>query len=163
MVAACSNEGDIRAWMQEKSKEIRPRVTPVPPAKPYKVVDYDVVGILNPFSADKLIPEGKGQKGTGGPDYEAREKRNNILEKVPLESIHVIGFMNINNQPMAVVEVTELQLVKQVKIGDWLGVDFGVITQINDQEVVVKEVVEDPSDPSGAWVERINALPLQVK
>jgi type IV pilus assembly protein PilP len=164
LVAACGDQENIRNWMDEQAKGMRPRVEPVPQVKPYEPVPYDVASLLDPFNSSKIIPEGKGgHKGTGGelePDFEARDLRNNILEKVPLESFKLIGIMNLNNQVMAAVQVDSLQLIKQVKVGDWLGVDFGVITQIKEQEIVIKEVVEDPS---GEWVERINALQLQVK
>jgi type IV pilus assembly protein PilP len=162
MVAACGGDADIQAWMQEKTSEMRPKVEVVPPVKPHEVVAYEVAGMLDPFNPSKLIPERDSppRGGEGMPDFEARELRNNILEKVPLESIHLIGIMNINNQPLAAVEIPELSLIKQVKVGDWLGVDFGKITQISNQEITVKEVIEDPS---GEWIERINSLQLQEK
>lgn len=84
--------------------------------------------------------------------------RNSIMEKYPLESMHMIGFMNINKKPMAAVQVD--QLVKQVKVGDYIGLDFGVITKITEQEIEIREVVEDSS---GDWSERMNTLQLQAK
>jgi type IV pilus assembly protein PilP len=164
LVAACSGQENIQNWMDEQTKSMHPRVAPLPQVKPYEAVPYEVASSLDPFNSSKIIPEGKGgRKGQGGdlePDFEARDLRNNILEKVPLESVKLIGVMNLNNQVMGAVQVDSLQLIKQVKVGDWLGIDFGVITQIKEQEIVIKEVIEDPS---GEWVERINALQLQVK
>ncbi len=84
--------------------------------------------------------------------------RNSVMEKYPLESMHMIGFMNINKNPMAAVQVD--QLVKQVKVGDYIGLDFGVITKITEQEIEIREVVEDSS---GDWSERMNTLQLQAK
>ncbi len=84
--------------------------------------------------------------------------RNSIMEKYPLESMRMIGFMNINKQPMAAIQVD--QLVKQVKVGDYIGLDFGVITKITEQEIEIREVVEDSS---GDWSERMNTLQLQAK
>ncbi|MDR1889755.1 MAG: pilus assembly protein PilP [Zoogloeaceae bacterium] len=162
LVAACSDQENIRNWMDEQAKGMRARVEPIPQIKPYEAVPYEVANLLDPFNSSKIIPEGRsGRTGREGePDFEARDLRNNILEKVPLESVQLIGIMNLNNQQMAAVQVESLQLIKQVKVGDWLGVDFGVITQIKEQEIVIKEVIEDSS---GEWVERINALQLQVK
>ena len=164
LVTACGDQESIQSWMDEQTRDMRPKVESVPQAKPYEATPYEVAGMLDPFSSSKLIPEGKsarhGARSEFTPDFEARDLRNNILEKVPLESIKLIGFMNLHNQSMAVVQVDSLQLTKQVKVGDWLGVDFGVITQIKDQEIIIKEVTEDPS---GEWAERVNALQLQVK
>jgi type IV pilus assembly protein PilP len=162
LVAACGDQENIQNWMDEKTKDMRPRVESVPQVKPYEAVPYEVANALDPFNSNRIVPEGKGgRKGADGePDFDARDLRNNILEKVPLESVKLIGIMNLNNQVMAAVQVDSLQLIKQVKVGDWLGLDFGVITQIKEQEIVIKEVIEDPS---GDWVERINTLQLQVK
>ena len=164
LVTACGDQENIQNWMDEQTKGMHPRVEPIPQVKPYEAVPYEVANLLDPFNSSKIIPEGKGarngQQGEFAPDFDARELRNNILEKVPLESINLIGFMNLHNQAMAVVHIDSLQLTKQVKVGDWLGIDFCVVTQIKDQEIVIKEVIEDPS---GEWVERINALQLQVK
>lgn len=154
---------DLQQWMQASTKDMRGKIPALPEIKPYEPVPYEVEAMMDPFSASKIEPEGKGRRGSGKanafqPDFEARELRNSIMEKYPLESMRMIGFMNINKQPMAAIQVD--QLVKQVKIGEYIGLDFGVVTQITDQEVIVREVVEDSS---GDWSERTNTLQLQEK
>jgi len=49
--------------------------------------------------------------------------------------------------------------VQQVKVGNYVGQNFGLVTQITDSEVVLKEIVQD--DLSGDWVERVSNLVLQ--
>ena len=150
---------DLRAWMTEASKDLRGKIPPLPEIKPYEPVPYTAEAMLDPFNSGKIEPESKGRRGGGqGPDFEARELRNNIMEKYPLESMKMIGFMNINNTPMAAVQVD--QLVKQVKVGDYIGLDFGVITRITDQAVEIKEMIEDST---GEWSERMNTLQLQAQ
>jgi type IV pilus assembly protein PilP len=53
-----------------------------------------------------------------------------------------------------------LQLVKQVKVGEYIGFDFGLVTKITDQEVELQEQIQD-SD--GECSERVNTLQLQAK
>jgi type IV pilus assembly protein PilP len=160
-LAACSNQDDLSAWMEEATKDIKVSIDPIPQITPYEPAAYEVVSLLDPFNSAKIVPVGRGRTGSRGPlepDYEARELRNNIMERYSLESMNMIGVLNLNNQTMAAILVDGL--VRQVKIGDYIGVDFGVITQITDNEVTIKEVVEDRN---GEWVERINTLKLQVK
>lgn len=156
-----SNHGDLQAWMDESSKGLKGKVTPVPEIQAYEPVAYTAMALLSPFDTSKIEPEG-GRKGpsTGnsGPDFGAREARNNIMEKYPLESMTVIGYMNINNKPMAAIQVE--QMVKQVKIGDYIGLDFGVIIGISDHEIVIRESVEDSG---GEWLERTSTLRLQTR
>ena len=46
----------------------------------------------------------------------------------------------------------------QVRAGNYLGQNFGVITKITESEVVLKELVQDAASD---WVERVSSLRLQ--
>jgi type IV pilus assembly protein PilP len=46
----------------------------------------------------------------------------------------------------------------QVKVGNYMGQNFGVVTAISDTAVTLKELVEDVN---GEWVERTSSLMLQ--
>jgi type IV pilus assembly protein PilP len=41
-----------------------------------------------------------------------------------------------------------------------MGQNFGVVTSVNESEVVLKELIQDSS---GEWVERTSTLQLQEK
>lgn len=154
---------ELQSWVTEASKDMRGKVTPLPEIKPYEPVPYAVETTLDPFDSTKIEPEGKGRRGDGKgsalePDFEARELRNSIMEKYPLESMQMIGFMRLNNHEMAAVQVD--QIVSQVKVGEYIGLDFGKVSKITEQEITISEVVEDAN---GDWSERINTLQLQAK
>jgi type IV pilus assembly protein PilP len=51
-------------------------------------------------------------------------------------------------------------LLYQVKVGDYLGQNYGRIQRINETEVVLREVVQDAA---GEWIERSSSLQLQEK
>lgn len=165
LVAGCGGgeHEDLQVWMQEASKDMRGKIPPLPEVKPYEPASYVAENMLDPFSSSKIEPESRGRKGAGQgkdlePDFEAREQRNSIMEKYPLESMKMIGHMNINNTSMAAIQID--QMVKQVRVGDYIGLDFGVITSITDHAVEIKEVVEDST---GEWSERMNTLQLQAQ
>lgn len=164
-LAACSGEGhdDLKQWMAENTKDLRGSVPKLPEVLPYEPVPYEVEGMLDPFNAAKIDPESKNRQGTGKggalqPDFDAREMRNSLLEKYPIESLKMIGSLNINRQPMAVIQVEDK--VKQVKVGDYIGLDFGMVTQISDNEVELRELIQDSA---GDWSERKSTLYLQSK
>ncbi len=81
-----------------------------------------------------------------------------MLEKYSLESLKMIGYLNVNRQPIAVIQVQDK--VKQVKIGEYMGLDFGMVTKITDNEVQLRELIEDSA---GDWSERKSSLYLQSK
>jgi len=162
-LAACSGEGheDLKQWMAESTKDLKGVVPKLPEVLPYQAVPYDVEGILDPFKPGKIEPESKNRQGAanGGafqPDFDARELRNSLLEKYPIESLRMIGFLNINKKPMAIIQVEDK--VKQIKVGDYIGLDFGMVTQISDREVELRELIQDSA---GDWSERKSTLYLQ--
>lgn len=164
-LGACSSgeHDDLKQWMAENTKDMRGNIPKLPEVLPYQPVPYDVEALLDPFKASKIEPESKSRQGAGKggafqPDFEARELRNSLLEKYPVESLKMIGYMNVNKQPIAVIQVEDK--VKQVKVGDYIGLDFGMVTKITDKDVELRELIQDSA---GDWSERKSSLYLQSK
>jgi type IV pilus assembly protein PilP len=164
-LGACSggDHDDLKQWMAENTKDMRGHIPKLPEVKPYAPVPYEAEGVLDPFKPGKIEPESKykqlaGKGGAFQPDFEAREVRNSLLEKYPIESLKMIGYMNVNRRPMAVIQVEDK--VKQVKVGDYIGLDFGMVTQVSDTEVQLRELIQDSA---GDWTERKSSLYLQSK
>lgn len=165
VLSACSggDHEDLRQWMEDNSKGLRGGIPKLPEVQPYQPVPYDVESMLDPFKAGKIEPESKSRQGQGKgsmyqPDFDAREMRNSVLEKYPLESLKMIGYLNVNKRPMAVIQVEDK--VKQVKVGEYVGLDFGMVIKITEQEVVLRELIQDSA---GDWSEREGLLHLQGK
>jgi type IV pilus assembly protein PilP len=159
VLAACSGgeHEDLKQWMADNTKDMRGNVPKLPDVKPYEPVPYDMEGTLDPFKPNKIEPESRykqlaGKGGAFQPDFEAREIRNSLLEKYPVESLKMIGYMNVNKRPMAVIQVEDK--VKQVKVGDYMGLDFGMVTLITDAEVQLRELIQDSA---GDWSVCCNA------
>lgn len=164
-VFGCSsdNHEELKQWMDDSAKDMRGSIPKLPEVTPYRPVPYEVEAILDPFKANKIEPESKSRQsaGKGGgfqPDFEARELRNSLLEKYPIESLKMIGYLNVNKQAMAVIQVDDK--VKQIKVGDYIGLDFGMVTKITDKEVELRELIQDSA---GDWSERKSSLLLQSK
>ena len=165
LLAACADTNDterIRSWIDENTRGMRGQVDPLPEIEPYEPVPYEVEDLSDPFDAAKLEAELRARKMVAGanvlqPDFEAREVRNSLLEKHPLEDLRMIGVFQMNNEPIAAIKVA--QSVQQVKVGDYIGTDFGRIVAIHESEIEILELVQDPS---GDWTERESVLFLQT-
>ena len=48
----------------------------------------------------------------------------------------------------------------QVRAGNYMGQNFGVVTRVTEEQVLVKELVQDAA---GDWVERESTLQLQAQ
>lgn len=153
---------DMRQWMRENTKDLRGGIPKLPPVIPYVPVAYDADAALDPFSAAKIGADdkarGNGKAGGLQPNFEARELRNSLLEKFPLESMKMIGYLQVKGQPMALIQVD--QQVRQVKVGEYMGQDFGIVVQISERETVLKELMQDSA---GEWAERTSVMQLQSK
>lgn len=165
VLSGCSSSEheDLRQWMDENTKDMRGGIPKLPEVQPYQPVPYEVEALLDPFKAGKIEPESKFRQGQGKgsiyqPDFDARELRNSLLEKYPLESLKMIGYLNVNKRPLAVIQVEDK--VKQVKVGEYIGLDFGMVTKITDQELELRELIQDSA---GDWSERKSSLYLQGK
>lgn len=155
ILVGCASEehSDLRAWMADASKDLRGRVPPLPQVKPYESVPYDVGNLLDPFKPGKIGAEQKKDGGGLRPDV---DRPKEPLEAYPLESLKYVGFMMKKKKTYALIQVDGA--LYQVKTGNYMGQDFGVITQINETEVLLKELVQDPV---GDWTERNSSLQLQ--
>lgn len=156
-LVACSggDHEDLRQWMDEATRDIKGRIPPLPQVKPYEPVAYEGAGLLDPFRPSKIEPERKGGGGGLQPDF---NRPREPLEAYPLESLRYVGVMIRNKQAYAIIQADGS--LHQVRIGNYMGQNFGVITRINETEVGVRELVQDPT---GDWVERASTLLLQEK
>jgi len=78
------------------------------------------------------------------------------LEAFPLESVKVVGMLQQGKQMYALVRADAN--VYRIKVGGYLGQNFGLITGITDAQVQLRELVQDAS---GDWTERVSTLQLQ--
>ncbi|MDR1646710.1 MAG: pilus assembly protein PilP [Zoogloeaceae bacterium] len=160
LLTACGGgSDDLQSWMDSVANDQRGKIPPLPKVKVYVPLAYTAAAQIDPFDNTKLEPEVKGgyAQGKGAPNFDAREARNNIMERYPLESMTMIGYLDINNQPMAVISFDGM--AKQVKLGDWIGMDFGRVVRVTDQEIELEETTQDAN---GDWVMRSNSLQLQA-
>jgi type IV pilus assembly protein PilP len=158
-LVACSGEGshgDLSQWMNDASRNLKGKVSPLPQVKPYKPVAYDIEDLADPFNASRVIPERVRSSGSGvqGPD---RDRPREPLEAYPLESLKYVGVITTQEQESTAIIRVDSALY-QVRPGNYLGQNFGVITGITESEVVLKELVQDAV---GDWVERVSSLLLQ--
>lgn len=152
-LTGCSGEQeDIQTWMRQQERGMSGSVKPLPEIKPFPPVKYEVADAKDPFAVSRLEPEAKASK-RGGPDM---DRRREPLEAYPLETLQLVGVIRQDGRVHALVRVDKT--LHQVRVGNYLGQNFGLVMGISDTEVTVKELVEDLN---GDWVDRTSTLLLQ--
>ena len=153
LVAACGGEShqDLRAWMQDQGKGVKGKLDPLPQVKPYEPFTYNAFDLPDPFKPRKIEPAKGGSKLA--PDL---NRRKEPLESFPLESLQMVGTLQRGKNTYALVRTTEKDIY-QIRIGNYLGQNFGVVVQISEGEVQVRELVQDGA---GDWTERSSTIQL---
>jgi type IV pilus assembly protein PilP len=148
--------GDLRQWMDEASRNLPRKVPPLPQVKPYEPVAYDAGNSIatNPFDASRAIPEQVKKGGGKQPDF---DRPREPLEAYPLESLKYVGFLKFTGAKPSHAVILADGSLHNVRAGNYLGQNFGVITKIDESEVTLKELVQDAE---GDWIERVSSLLL---
>jgi type IV pilus assembly protein PilP len=154
LVAGCGGEShqDLREWMREQGKGAQGKLDPLPQIRPYEPFAYNAFDLPDPFKPRKIEP-------TKGNDRLAPDlaRRREPLESFPLESLAMVGTLAKDKSMYALVRTPDKDIY-QVRSGNFMGQNFGVITGINDTEIKLKELVQDSA---GDWTERSSTLQLQ--
>lgn len=79
------------------------------------------------------------------------------LEAFSLETLKMVGVLSKQSVIHAVIKTPD-NAIYHVKKGNYVGQNFGLITQISDTEVGLREIVQDSA---GDWSERTSTLILQ--
>ncbi|WP_227815761.1 pilus assembly protein PilP [Nitrogeniibacter aestuarii] len=155
LLLGCSGEQeDLKAWMEKETAGMRGQVKPLPEMEPFPSVDYEGFALSSPFDPSKFVAAAIPIASSGvRPDV---NRQREPLEAFPLESLKMVGSMTKNGVGHALIDADGS--VYQIKTGNYMGQNFGVVTKISETEVTLKELVEDLN---GDWVERTTPLYLQ--
>lgn len=154
-LAACGGGGiqDLEQFVKESGAGMRGKVQPLPEVKPYAPFTYNDFDLPDPFTPRKIEPA-KGGAGKGpGPDL---NRPKEPLEAFPLDSLKMVGTLEQGKTFYALIKTPDNTLYR-VKVGNYMGQNFGRITQITESSVKLDEFVQDSG---GDWTERTSTLQL---
>ena len=153
VVAGCSSEMDeLKTFVRESEKGLPRRIEPLPAVKPFEPFTYEGFDLPDPFQPRKLAPPKEGAGGGVAPDL---NRRKEPLEAFPLEQLKMVGTLSQAGETYALVRADKT--LYRVRKGNYMGQNFGLITQVTDTEIKLKEIVQDSA---GDWTERQSVLPL---
>jgi type IV pilus assembly protein PilP len=153
LLAGCGADPnqELKQWMDDQSKSMKGKVDPLPVVKPYVPFAYNAFDLPDPFKPRKIEPARGSSKLA--PDL---NRRKEPLEAYPIESLKMVGTLQQKDAMYALVRTNDRN-VYQVRVGNYLGQNFGIITGISEGEIKLRELVQDSS---GDWAERQSRLLL---
>lgn len=157
-LAGCGDEqGDLKQELKQLTKDLRGKVEPLPQVRPYEPVPYTAEAEVDPFRPERIVVVQAGAAAARGGQLRPNlDRPKEPLEAFPLESLQMVGTLTQKKEYFGLVKAgTNLYRVKK---GNYMGQNFGVITSIDDNQISLKELVQDSG---GDWTERVSSLQLQ--
>jgi type IV pilus assembly protein PilP len=161
LLAGCgdSDVKEVRDWMDQVKRDTRPAVKPLAEPKdfiPYAYADREE---MDPFSQNKLLNQlAKVAETSKDPNKPDLQRPRELLEGYPLDTMQMVGTMQKGGVNYALLQID--RSVYQVRPGQRIGQNFGIVTRVGDDAINIREVVQDAA---GEWVERMAKLELQSK
>ena len=160
MLAGCSDSdvAEINSWMADVQKQTHVSVKPLSEPKTFVPFAYGVREEVDPFDPNKLLAE-LARAAAASSDNLLRpdmNRRKEFLEGFPIDTMKMVGTLNKAGVHWGLIQID--RAVYQVKAGQRLGQNFGMVTGVADAAISIKETVQDAG---GEWVERESKLELQ--
>lgn len=154
LLAGCTRGmSDLRSWVaQEKAKKGAP-IEPLPVIKTFETFKYDDQGLRDPFSPSSA--EVQPNNSTSGPRPDANRARQ-PLEMFALDSLKMVGTVG-TGASMEVLIKDPKGVIHRVRVGDYMGQNYGHITAISEDHIDLIELV---SNGNGGWMERPASIAL---
>lgn len=155
-----TGEDELRVWMTDQRANAKPSVTPLTEPKKFIPESYSQSGAVEPFNQIKLTQalrrdsvQVASNAALIAPEM---NRRKEPLEAFPLDAMAMVGSLNKMGTPTALLKVDNL--IYQVKVGSYLGQNYGKIIGISETSIQLREIAQDAT---GDWIERPVTLDLQ--
>jgi type IV pilus assembly protein PilP len=161
LLAGCgdSDVKEVRDWMDQVKQETRPSIKPLAAPKDFIPFAYADRDTIDPFSPNKLLNQlAKAAEASKDPNQPDLQRQRELLETYPLDTMQMVGTMQKGGVNYALLQID--RSVYQVRTGQRIGQNFGIVTRVGDDAINIREVVQDAA---GEWVERMAKLELQSK
>lgn len=157
-MTGCSSidNSDLNKRIAEIKSRPAKKIPPLPVFKPYETFYYSAVTEQDPFklfdgastaqSADEKLA-----------DSPLKDRNPEALEQYPLDTLRYVGQLIADGKEWAIITSPDM-IVHRVKVGNYLGQNYGRITAIQEDKILITETI---SDDYRGWIERDAALSLQ--
>lgn len=159
LLAGCgdSDVREVRDWMDQVQRDTHPNVKKLTEPKDFIPYAYSAAEVPDPFSQSKLLGE-LARTAARNPNQPDLNRPREQLEGFPLDTMQMVGTMQKGGTGYALLQID--RAVYQVRAGQHVGQNFGIVTHVGEDAIDIREVVQDAA---GDWVERMARLELQIK
>ncbi len=167
LMAGCVSKdmSDLEHYRDEVLARKGGNIEPLPPIKPYEHYVYQAAekGLRDPFESFlETKPEDIDTKSkevdAAQQQYvdEIQTHNREELENYELDAMRMVGVLERADDLWAIVK-DQSGTVHRVQVGNYLGRNFGKITNIQEDRIDIREIIKDAQ---GRWQERAASLAL---
>lgn len=161
LLAACGNKEkrrEIETYVATIEARKIKEIEPLPDIKPYEPFTYTAYSLRSPFVGAFAQETTRKMAAENGihPDV---NRRKEVLESFPLDSLRMVGTLEKNNKKWALVTDPK-GAVYRLTTGNYVGQNHGQLNSILDDKLLITEIIPDPS---GGWRERKASLALTTE
>jgi type IV pilus assembly protein PilP len=152
---------DLEEFVEQVKARPGGRLEPLPEIRPYEAYTYQSSGARDPFapffekSLDEVTSELANVQNNKYID-EIQNRNREELEQFELDSLRMVGLLEDTDDQWGII-VDPDGTIHRVKVGNYMGRNIGKITNIYEDRIELREVVQDSQ---GQWTERTAALAL---
>ncbi|MFN4053676.1 MAG: pilus assembly protein PilP [Alishewanella aestuarii] len=157
LLTGCFDDvSDIQAHMDAVKNNARPRVEPLPQAKEFTHIPYNVGNVRSPFtepSPEAIQDRIAQQQDCITPDP---NRRKEPLERFALDNLRMRGTLGDGGQLWALIESTDKAL-HRITLNNYMGLFHGKVIRVESTHMDLLELIPDGS---GCWVERTTRVQM---
>ncbi|MEM9102028.1 MAG: pilus assembly protein PilP [Pseudomonadota bacterium] len=146
VLAGCStgNHSDLQQFIKDVNARPAGRISPMPEIIPYDAFVYGAHELRSPFKpVSKAEAQGEViDRSCDGSVTPNLNRRKEELEGYSLESLSMKGTWNQSERSWVLIEGSDKKLYR-AQIGNHIGLNYGVITDITDTEIKIREIISD--------------------
>ncbi len=157
-----SKDDELKQWMVAQRGNTPVKITPIAEPKKFIPQAYDQKANMEPFNNQKLLQALRRDSSQSAANLALISpelaRRKESLESYPLDTVAMVGTLVKSNVLVGLLRVEKL--LYQVKVGNYVGQNYGRVIKITDSEILLREIAQDAA---GEWIERKVNLQLQAK
>lgn len=160
LLTACGNDdvSDLTRYIQTVKERPKGAIEPLPENKIVETFVFNPDGLRNPFRAIEKNVEASNadQAISGGGIRPDTDRRKEELEAFSLDSLRMIGTLKDHQGLWGLIK-SKNGTIHSVRVGNYIGQNYGKIIRILDDKI---ELIEIVPDKPGTWREQQATLAL---
>ena len=159
LLSGCGNDdvSDLTHYIQSVKERPKGSIEPLPENKIVETFIFNPEGLRSPFRAIEKNTSANGSDDSveGGlrPDTDRRKEE---LEAFSLDSLRMIGTLKDQQGLWGLIQ-SKAGTIHSVRVGNYMGQNYGTIIRILDDKIELMEIVPDKP---GTWREQQATLAL---